>query len=434
MQKKQFNPYGYKVGYREIGSRLFIRQFITKTYRQAHRSLLFYRKYGHAGCHKKDIERFNYSISPRGIGGKGCGVGEGIDVHTLDGHALLGLIGNTAAGVGVNVGNRLLAAKPELDVLKLFGRGRALAVDHGKVGIQLFVHRALGIPVFVNGALGGDLVGHRHNGIAAADRGRTVLQNDLIAIGNVERIARHGRVGGKDHARLVLHGGLVLGGDGGRLTRKEEGGNHVVHRLLVTLEVGLFARGDLGRCGVGQKVQGIPDGGKILLELVFLAADLALIGARDGRLAAKEGVVVLADERKALEHRGKLAGACLKVGDRIGNPVDRHQREVRVVDRGHVHHRDACRGLHRPLLGDKQGIAVTDLANAHILGHGERGIVGCTVTGGKREDHGDKKEKRYERFFHFGLLCIHIAARRSVPLSPPRAAAPRPTGEVARKA
>lgn len=64
MQKKQFNPYGYKVGYREIGSRLFIRQFITKTYRQAHRSLLFYRKYGHAGCHKKDIERFNYSIKP----------------------------------------------------------------------------------------------------------------------------------------------------------------------------------------------------------------------------------------------------------------------------------------------------------------------------------------------------------------------------------
>lgn len=58
------HPYGYKVGYRENGSRLFIRQFITHTHKQAHRTLLFYRKYGHAGCRKKEIERFNYLIKP----------------------------------------------------------------------------------------------------------------------------------------------------------------------------------------------------------------------------------------------------------------------------------------------------------------------------------------------------------------------------------
>ena len=64
MRRKLNHPYGYKVGYREIGSRLFIRQFITRTHRQAHRTLLFYRKYGHASCRKKDIEKFNYSLKP----------------------------------------------------------------------------------------------------------------------------------------------------------------------------------------------------------------------------------------------------------------------------------------------------------------------------------------------------------------------------------
>lgn len=62
--KKRNNPYGYKVGYRENNSRLFNRQFITRTHKQAHHCLLFYRKYGHSGCRKKDIERFNYSIKP----------------------------------------------------------------------------------------------------------------------------------------------------------------------------------------------------------------------------------------------------------------------------------------------------------------------------------------------------------------------------------
>jgi hypothetical protein len=39
------NPYGYKVGYRENGNRLFIRHFMTYTYKQARFSLRFYRKY-----------------------------------------------------------------------------------------------------------------------------------------------------------------------------------------------------------------------------------------------------------------------------------------------------------------------------------------------------------------------------------------------------
>ena len=64
MRRKLNNPYGYKVGYRENDSRLFIRQFITHTHKQAHRALLFYRRYGHAGCRKKDVERFNYLIKP----------------------------------------------------------------------------------------------------------------------------------------------------------------------------------------------------------------------------------------------------------------------------------------------------------------------------------------------------------------------------------
>ena len=43
MNKK--NPYGYKVGYRENGNRLFNRHFLTYTYNQALSALRFYRKY-----------------------------------------------------------------------------------------------------------------------------------------------------------------------------------------------------------------------------------------------------------------------------------------------------------------------------------------------------------------------------------------------------
>ena len=39
------NPYGYKVGYRENGNRLFVRYFMTYTYNQALFSRRFYRKY-----------------------------------------------------------------------------------------------------------------------------------------------------------------------------------------------------------------------------------------------------------------------------------------------------------------------------------------------------------------------------------------------------
>ena len=39
------NPYGYKVGYRENGSRLFVKYFMTYTYNQALFSQRFYRKY-----------------------------------------------------------------------------------------------------------------------------------------------------------------------------------------------------------------------------------------------------------------------------------------------------------------------------------------------------------------------------------------------------
>lgn len=42
MNKK--NPYGYKVGYRENGSRIFIRYFMTYTYPQARMCLRHYRK------------------------------------------------------------------------------------------------------------------------------------------------------------------------------------------------------------------------------------------------------------------------------------------------------------------------------------------------------------------------------------------------------
>ena len=42
---KKNNPFGYKVGYRENGNRLFNRHFMTYTYKQARFSLRFYRKY-----------------------------------------------------------------------------------------------------------------------------------------------------------------------------------------------------------------------------------------------------------------------------------------------------------------------------------------------------------------------------------------------------
>jgi len=39
------NPYGYKVGYRENGSRLFVCHFKDRTYREARRSLNYYLTY-----------------------------------------------------------------------------------------------------------------------------------------------------------------------------------------------------------------------------------------------------------------------------------------------------------------------------------------------------------------------------------------------------
>lgn len=42
---KKNNPYGYKVGYRERGNRLFNRFFMTYTYKQAKFSLHYYRKF-----------------------------------------------------------------------------------------------------------------------------------------------------------------------------------------------------------------------------------------------------------------------------------------------------------------------------------------------------------------------------------------------------
>ncbi len=42
---KTNNRYGYKIGYRENGGRLFIRYFMTYTYKQALLSLEYYRNY-----------------------------------------------------------------------------------------------------------------------------------------------------------------------------------------------------------------------------------------------------------------------------------------------------------------------------------------------------------------------------------------------------
>ena len=58
------NTNGYKIGYRDDDSKLFIRKFITHTHKQAHKMLLYYRKYGHGGVKKAEIKRFNYKIKP----------------------------------------------------------------------------------------------------------------------------------------------------------------------------------------------------------------------------------------------------------------------------------------------------------------------------------------------------------------------------------
>ena len=52
---------GYKIGYIDE-QRNFIRQFITRTHKQAHRALLYYRKYGHE--YGRKTREFNYKIKP----------------------------------------------------------------------------------------------------------------------------------------------------------------------------------------------------------------------------------------------------------------------------------------------------------------------------------------------------------------------------------
>ena len=55
------NNYGYKIGYIDE-QRNFIRQFITRTHKQAHRALLYYRKYGHE--YGRKTREFNYKSKP----------------------------------------------------------------------------------------------------------------------------------------------------------------------------------------------------------------------------------------------------------------------------------------------------------------------------------------------------------------------------------
>ena len=64
MQKQLNNPYGYKVGYHEIDSRLFTRIFITRTFPAARSMMHFYRKYGHDIAKKQQRQRVNYDIIP----------------------------------------------------------------------------------------------------------------------------------------------------------------------------------------------------------------------------------------------------------------------------------------------------------------------------------------------------------------------------------
>lgn len=58
---KRKNNYGYKIGFIDE-QRNFIRKFITRTHRQAHRMLLYYRKYGHE--YGRKTRDFNYKIKP----------------------------------------------------------------------------------------------------------------------------------------------------------------------------------------------------------------------------------------------------------------------------------------------------------------------------------------------------------------------------------
>lgn len=58
---KRNNNYGYKIGFIDE-QRNFIRKFITRTHRQAHRMLLYYRKYSHA--YGRKTRDFNYKIKP----------------------------------------------------------------------------------------------------------------------------------------------------------------------------------------------------------------------------------------------------------------------------------------------------------------------------------------------------------------------------------
>ena len=55
------NNYGYKIGYIDE-KRNFIRKFITRTHKQAHKTLLHYRKYGHE--YGRKTREFNYKIKP----------------------------------------------------------------------------------------------------------------------------------------------------------------------------------------------------------------------------------------------------------------------------------------------------------------------------------------------------------------------------------
>ena len=57
------HPYGYKIGYRQ-NNKSFVWLFITKTHKRAYHVLNYYQKYGHIGCRKNEIERFNYLIKP----------------------------------------------------------------------------------------------------------------------------------------------------------------------------------------------------------------------------------------------------------------------------------------------------------------------------------------------------------------------------------
>ena len=58
------NPYGYKVGYRENGSRSFIRTFIAYTYNQACSMLHYYRRYSKEPKSNRPIVNPFWTIEP----------------------------------------------------------------------------------------------------------------------------------------------------------------------------------------------------------------------------------------------------------------------------------------------------------------------------------------------------------------------------------